>query len=134
MDIIAHAREIGRLIQADERYIALQLAQQASDQDGDLQHLIGEFNLKRLAISNENENETPDTEKLQKYNRELREVYAQIMSNENMKAYEKAKNELDALVQRVQAIILKSVDGEDPDTADYTESCSGNCASCGGCH
>ena len=134
MDIIAHAREIGRLIQADERYIALQLAQQASDQDGDLQHLIGEFNLKRLAISNENENETPDTEKLQKYNRELREVYAQIMSNENMKAYEKAKHELDALVQRVQAIILKSVDGEDPDTADYPESCSGNCASCGGCH
>ena len=134
MDIIEHAREIGRLIQADERYVALQLAQQASDQDGDLQNLIGEFNLKRLAINNENASDEPNAEKLQQYNRELREVYAQIMSNENMKAYEKARHERDALTQRVQAIIMKSVEGEDPDTADYTESCGGNCASCSGCH
>ncbi len=135
MDVIEHAREIGRLIQADDRYVALKLAQQASDEDGDLQKLIGDFNLKRLAINNESTAEQPDNEKLAQYNRELREVYAQIMSNEHMKAYEAAKNALDALTQRVQAIILKSIEGEDPDTADYTEAqCGGDCGHCSGCH
>lgn len=134
MDIIALAREIGHQIQADERYLALKAAQKDSDADGDLQGLIGEFNLKRLAINNESTAENPDNEKLAQFNRELREVYAKIMSNDHMKAYEKAKNEMDQLVQRVQAIILQSVDGADPDTADLTESCGGDCAHCGGCH
>ena len=134
MDIIALAREIGHQIQADGRYAALKTAQDNSDRDGDLQELIGEFNLKRMAINNESGAEEKNEEKLGQLNRELREVYAKIMSNDNMKAYEKARKEMDELIQRVQAIILKSVDGEDPDTADVTESCGGDCSHCGGCH
>ena len=134
MDIIELTREIGKMIQQDERYLALQAAQKASDADGDLQHLIGEFNLKRLAISNEDSAEKPDNEKIAQYNRELREIYTQIMSNDHMKAYEAAKNELDVLARRIQTIILKSLDGEDPETADVDASCGGNCASCSGCH
>ena len=41
----------------------------------------------------------------------------------------------DALVQRVSAIISMCAEGQDPETADIDLSaCSGNCASCGGCH
>ena len=130
MDIIALAREIGHQIQADARYTA----QADSDADGDLQELIGEFNLKRLAINNEASADAPDADKQARLNRELREVYAKIMSNEHMKAYEQAKGEMDQLVQRIQSIILQSVDGADPDTADLVESCGGNCAHCAGCH
>lgn len=134
MDILEHARAIGRQIQIDDRYLALRAAQEASDADGDLQQLIGEFNLKRLAIDNESAAENRDNEKLAQYNRELRAIYAQIMSNENMQAYEKAKGELEALIQRVQTIILRSAQGDDPDTADEEASCSGDCSRCSGCH
>ena len=135
MDIIALAREIGKAIQEDERYLALQVAQQNSDADEGLQNAIGEFNLKRMAINNEASKENRDEEKLQRFNTELREVYMQIMQNPNMIAYNHAKESMDALLKRVNAIITLSAQGEDPETADLTEeSCGGSCASCAGCH
>ena len=136
MDIIELTRKLGHAIQEDERYIAYNTARQASDDDDHLQQLIGDFNLKRLAISNEAGTANPDNEKLQGLNNELRSVYAEIMSNEHMKAYDNAKTALDELLQRVNAIISQSAEGENPDTADYdpSASCGGDCSSCGGCH
>lgn len=135
MDIISLARELGKEIQQDERYLNMQIAQQNSDADQELQNMIGEFNLKRMAINNEAQKEEQDQTKMQALNQELRGVYNQIMQNSNMSAYNKAKEELDALLKRVNAIISLSAEGEDPQTADYEESsCGGNCSSCGGCH
>ena len=51
MDIIEQARELGRQIQKDDRYLKVQIAQQNSDNDKELQALIGEFNLKRMNIN-----------------------------------------------------------------------------------
>ena len=45
-----------------------------------------------------------------------------------------AKQEMDTLLKRVNAIIMQSAEGEDPETTDYVESCGGDCGSCGGCH
>ena len=53
MDMIELARELGRKLQNDERYLAFEAARVASDEDQELQDLIGEFNLKRMAINNE---------------------------------------------------------------------------------
>ena len=51
MDVIELARELGKAIQQDERFLAMQIARQNSDNDDELQQLIGEFNLKRMAIN-----------------------------------------------------------------------------------
>ena len=135
MDIIELARTLGKAIQEDERFINTQVALQQSDADDELQRMIGEFNLKRMAINNEAQKEDRSEELLRQYNEELREIYNQIMQNPHMYAYNTAKNELDALVQRVSAIISMCAEGQDPETADIDLSaCSGNCASCGGCH
>lgn len=136
MDIINLAREIGKELQKDERYLNMQVAQQNSDEDKVLQDMIGEFNLKRMAINMEAQKDEQDSEKIQALNQELRGVYAQIMQNPNMIAYNSAKEELDALLKRVSAIIGQSADGQDPETTDLEESssCGGNCSSCGGCH
>ena len=135
MDIIELSREIGRQLQQDERYLAMHKASEACDGDLELQNLIGEFNLKRMAINNESNQETPDEAKLQELNNDLRLIYTQVMQNENMQNYNAAKQELDALLNRVSAIISQCADGADPDTADYEESsCGGDCGSCGGCH
>lgn len=134
MDIIELTREIGRQLQKDERYLAMRAASEACDGDAILQNLIGDFNLKRMAINNEANKEVRDDAKLQELNNELRLVYGEIMQNGNMLAYNAAKQELDALLNRVSSIISQCADGGDPDTVDYEEhSCSGNCGSCGGC-
>lgn len=48
-------------------------------------------------------------------NEEVRAVYGQIMDNENMAAYNKAKTEFDDTVDFVMQILRGSINGEDPD-------------------
>ncbi len=135
MDIITQARELGKAIQKEESFINLQAVQKKADADTELQALIGEFNLKRMAINNEASQKERDQEKITKLNNEMREVYAKIMSNENMIAYNEAKQAFDVVANRVMAIVQQSAEGADPETADYSQSsCSGSCESCGGCH
>ena len=135
MDIIALARELGKAIQQEESYIKLHEVQDKADADTELQSLIGEFNLKRMSINNKTSKKERDQDKLSQLNTEMREVYSKIMSNENMIAYNSAKEEFDAVANRVLAIVQQSAEGADPDTADYSQSsCSGSCETCGGCH
>lgn len=134
MDLVALARQVGHAIQDEKAYKDLQTAKNAADNDKELQNLIGEFNLKRMAINNESCKEERDDEKLRALNLEMRDVYTKIMQNENMIAYNNAKTELDTILQRVLAIITQSADGEDPDTTDFSANCTHDCSTCGGCH
>lgn len=134
MDIIEKARELGKLIQQEESYIALQKAQADADADMELQNLIGDFNMKRMSINNEASKKEKDSEKLALLNSQMREDYSKIMSNKNMIAYNEAKDAFDMVANRVLAIVQQSAEGADPETADYsTSSCSGSCSTCGGC-
>lgn len=134
MDIIEKARELGKLIQQEESYIALQKAQADADADMDLQNLIGDFNMKRMSINNEASKKDKDSDKLALLNSQMREDYSKIMSNKNMIAYNEAKDAFDMVANRVLAIVQQSAEGADPETADYsTSSCSRSCSTCGGC-
>ncbi len=133
--LLEMAKDLGHAIQADERFMRVQMAQAAADEDEALQALIGEFNLKRMAINAEaakGEGEQ-DEDKVRTLNEELRAVYAQVMANESMAAYNAAKTEMDKLTNGIGAILNMAAQGLNPD--DYDEhACSGNCSSCGGCH
>ncbi len=134
MDIIELVREVGKKLQREDIYLKLQIAKQAADEDEELQKMINEFGLKREEISeatSKSESEQ-DSERIQKLNREMRKVYAKIMTNERMINYNDAKDEFDVLMKRITTIIQESSEGGDPKTADYVP-CTGNCASCGGC-
>lgn len=135
MDIIEMARDLGREIQKDERYLKMQLAVQNTDGDEKLQDLIGQYNLKRMALQEEGRKSGRDQQKLQAYSQELNALYETIMKIPSMAAYNGAKAELDGLIRRVSAIIEQSAGGGNPDTADYVESsCGGDCGACSGCH
>ncbi len=134
MDIIEAARRLGKAIQEDERFKQYHKARIANDTDGDLQKLIGRFNLLRMQIDEEMAKEDSDKDRLKTLNEELRKTYADAMVNENMQAYTKAKTDLDAVVGRMNAIIELCLDGADPDTCEPAEGCSGSCSTCGGCH
>ena len=134
MDIIEKARELGKLIQQEESYIALQKAQADADADMELQNLIGDFNMKRMSINNEASKKDKDSDKLALLNSQMREDYSKIMSNKNMIAYNEAKDAFDMVANRVLAIVQQSAEGADSETADYsTSSCCGNRSTCGGC-
>ena len=134
--LIEMAKDLAREIQEDQRYIRAQMAQAAADEDEDLQALIGEFNLKRMAINNEAGKPDRDPGKLERLDTELRDIYAKIMENPHMKVYNTAKAEVDALVGSISRIITLSAQGVDPDEAEDQSGagCGGSCAGCSGCH
>ena len=132
-DVIAIARQLGHAIQEQEEYKNLMAAKPAADSDNDLQALITEFNIKRVAINAEACKTDRDDETLKKLNEEMRSAYSDIMNNEHMKAYNDSKQAFDKVLQRVLAIVQQSADGEDPDTTDFSEDCTHDCSTCGGC-
>ena len=136
MDVISAARALGAAIQQDERYLAFVKAKEANENDIELNGLIGKLNLIQLSYQNESAKEEPDNNKLEGMDAEFREIYGQIMLNENMKNYENAKNDVDSMMNYLIQILTLCVNGEDPASCEpQTEEagCSGNCSSCGGC-
>ena len=134
MDIIELSRELGRKIQQEESYIAMQEANVACEKDEALQALIGEFNLKKLALNEKISAPEQDKEAVAALNTEMRKIYADIMVNENMIKLNESKAQFDQIINRVFAIVSNSANGEDPNPTDYKASCSGSCSSCSGCH
>lgn len=135
MDILLEmAKDMGEALQQDDRYVSLQMAQAKADEDEALQALIGEFNLKRMALATEENKEDKDNAKLQALDEELREVYARVMANDSMQAYNAARHSMDALLNGINRILMLSAQGEDPQSIEPEHSCGGNCGSCGGCH
>ena len=133
-EVIKLTRQLGHAIQNEDFYKNLNAAKDKADSDENLQAMITEFNLKRVAINSEACKADRDEEALRKLNEEMRTAYSDIMSNENMVAYNNAKQDYDHALQRIVAIITQSAEGEDPDTTDYDPSCTHDCSTCGGCH
>ena len=135
MTIIEMTRQLGKMIQQDDRYIAYYLAQKTNDNDKDLQNLIGEFNLKRIALNEELSKNDKDTNRIKDYDCEIKGIYSKIMSNSNMARYNIVKAEYEKLYSEITQILNMCANGEDPETCEPTTSsgCSGACSSCAGC-
>lgn len=136
MDVITAVRALGAAIQEDERYLAFMKAKEANESDIELNGLIGKLNLIQLSYQNESRKEEPDQSKLEGMDAEFREIYGQVMLNENMRNYEEAKNTVDSMMNYLIQILTLCVNGDDPMTCEpqaQEEGCGGNCASCGGC-
>lgn len=128
-------RELGKAIQADERYLRLKSAKEANDSDAALNELIGKLNLIQMSYQHEAENGADET-KMNEYDKEFREVYGEVMLNENMKNYEAARQDVDDMMNYLMQILSLCVNGEDPDTCEpkpQEGGCTGSCATCGGC-
>ena len=120
MDAIKAARELGKAIQADERYVRYNEAMKANDADMELQELIGEFNLARqnVALEMSKSKEEQNKEKLDTQNKEMQRLYTLVMQNEHMADFTMAKADMDKLLHEINGIIALCCDGEDPDTCE----------------
>ncbi len=138
MTVIEAARALGKVVQADERYIAYVNAKKANDDDKELQDLIGEFNLVRqnLAMESDKPEGEVNEEKVRELNNKMHAAYEKVMTNENMALFTVAKQGMDTLMSEINTILTYSVEGADPETCPSvppTAGCSGSCSSCSGC-
>lgn len=136
MDVIAKARELCVAIQADEAYKNVCKAKENNDKNLELQELISNFNLKKIALNREVTRTEKDSSKIAQYDREVNELYSEIMKNPDMIAYSEAKKSLDALMKKIETLLGMTLSGMDPETAVIPEpsACGGDCSSCSGCH
>ena len=135
MTVIEATRELGKAIQADERYIKLAAATKANEADDTLNNLISKLNLIQMSYQHEAENGA-DEETMNGYDKQFRELYDEIMVNENMKNYENARQDVDDMMNYVMQLLSMVVNGADPETCDpaaQQSGCSGSCSTCGGC-
>ena len=135
MDIIAMARDLGREIQQDPRFKTYHAAKDKADNDPELQDKIGRFNLLKVELQQEIQKPEKSQERMTQIDRELKALYADIMNNDKMTAYNMAKKEMDDLIGFLQQIIVYSANGDDPDTIEQEAAgCSGSCSGCSGCN
>jgi cell fate (sporulation/competence/biofilm development) regulator YlbF (YheA/YmcA/DUF963 family) len=133
---IQAARELGKVLQQDERYIAYHAAKEKNDADTELNDSINEFNLIRQKLNMEatKKIEERDKDKIEALNSEAQDVYAKVMENPNMVGFTAAKADMDEMISEVSAIISLCCDGEDPDTCTLEPPApAGGCGSGGGC-
>ena len=135
MEILELARKIGAALQNDERYKTYVEAQADCDNDASLQEVIGKFNLERMNLDAELAKDDKDQDKINELNGSLRNTYGEVMMHPAMVEYNKAKTDLDSIVNQINGIIGLCLNGEDPETCELPESdCGGSCSSCSGCH
>ena len=109
MDIIEKTRELGALIQQDERYLAFVQARKNNEKDDALNELINKLG-------------------------EIQDEYSEAVQNENMIAYQQAKADVDEMMQYIMQLLSMCVNGADPATCEVpAQGCTGSCATCGGC-
>lgn len=137
MDVIQAARMLGKEIQADPRYLAFAEAKKANDEDIELQGMMGKLSILQMSYQNESGKDEPDQQKLKQWDEEFRRTYADVMLNENMRAYQEKKQAVDDMMNYVVNLLSVIVNGGDPDTAEPVpetgEGCTGSCSTCGGC-
>ena len=135
MDPITAAREMGKALQNCPEYLTMKEAEKACDGDAKLQELIGDFNLVRMNLTQENAKSEKDDKKIAELNEQLQKSYTAIMGNDHMMNYNIAKQDVEAIMQKINTIMQAAINGDDVDSCDVECSCTGSCASCGGgCH
>lgn len=137
MDIIKLTRELGKAIQADERYAKFVEARETNEKDDELNELISRMQLVHMSYQHEASKEDAKEDKLSAYEEEFMALRDKVMNNQNMINYEKARMDIDEMMNYIVAILTECIKGEDPETCEPPKehSCGGNCSSCGSdCH
>ncbi len=129
-------KEAALAFQQEVCYQNMLAARKANDEDAELQTMLGDFNLARLDLNNEMEKDEASEERIDALHEKINGLYARIMQNQNMQAYNLAKDEIEEFMLYVNAVLNAAVDGQDPMQVEKPmpeAACGGSCGSCGGC-
>ncbi|MCD8002451.1 MAG: YlbF family regulator [Clostridia bacterium] len=127
--IIQAAMLLGEAIEGDERRERYVSALQKYEGDENLCRMISEYNRMRSVLNGLYSDGSAESETLEAAEANLNTLYVEITENETYREFSDAKDALDAVISRINAIVRKAATGEDGSCS----SCGGNCSSCGGC-
>ncbi len=123
MEIMKLAEQLGQAIKADPRVAKMNEAKEAYDKDEALQGLMFEYNMQQVALGEEYKKESPDKSVIEAIEKRLDEIVSAVTSNPLFIALNAAEEEVNALMQEVNAEITFQITGQRP--------CSHDCSSCG---
>lgn len=126
MTIIEKANELGQMIKDSKEMKALTAAETAQAEDEAAQELIKEFNLKRMNLARDMQEEKLTQEEAIKKNNEAFEEM--VEKSPSIKAYVDAKKAFDNMLGSVNSVINLYITGE------QSGGCTHDCHSCSGCH
>lgn len=128
MDIFEMAAALGDALKQDEKLVALEAARKNYMEDRQLQALVVEYEVQQTAMQKEaSRGEDYDTHLIDMIQNRINELYEAIIKNETYLALERAQEEVNALMNKINGIITTHITGQEP-------GCTHNCATCGGCH
>lgn len=128
MDIFEMAAALGDALKQDEKLVALEAARKNYMDDRQLQALVVEYEVQQTAMQKEaSRGEDYDTHLIDMIQNRINELYEAITKHETYLALERAQEEVNALMNKINGIITTHITGQAP-------GCTHNCATCGGCH
>ncbi len=136
MSLESTLRELGKEIQKDPRFAALQAAAAVNDADESLQSQMQELQLLSLKYQQEaGKGDDADKSRIAELQEQYQKLYEEIMQNSNMQKYSEAASEMEGMAQYISKMIGLFFDGQDPETCEIPpETCTHDCSTCGGCH
>ncbi|MBQ9428526.1 MAG: YlbF family regulator [Clostridia bacterium] len=123
------AIELGKLIANSEEVCAANAAKAAYGADATVQNAIAEYNAQNQALANAYGEDPKDEALIASVKTRIGELYNTIVNAESYLAYVRAEAKITDLMKEVNDVINFEVTGVLP-----SDECTGNCASCHGCH
>ena len=127
MGIMDMASELGQAIYASEEMKAFLSAKEAYLKDPEIGALMKEYSIQKLALENQQKENNADPAFTDAINKRIAEICKDIEKNGKMDAYVKAENELNALMNKINAAITAEL------TVGQEECSPEQCANCSGC-
>lgn len=124
-DIIEKTRELGEMIQSSAEMKDVKNAEILQENDDEAQELLKEFNLQRMNLARDMQNNKISREDAIKKNNEAFD--ALLEKSETVKKYVEAKQKFDSMVNQINQVLNFYITGQDPN-------CTHDCSTCGGCH
>ena len=123
MEILELAAQLGQAIKADARIAKMNEAREAYEKDEDVQKLMLEYNAQQIALAEEYKKNPVDQKIIEAIENRLDEIVNQVTTNPVFMAINAAQEEVNALMNEVNAEIEFQITGKRP--------CSHDCGSCG---
>ena len=127
MDIYELAATLGDELKKDERLVALEAARKSYEENKQLQALMIEYEVQQTAMQKEAGRPECDTHMIDMIQARINELYTAITHHEVYLTLEKAQDDVNELMNKINGIITARITGQEP-------GCTHNCATCGGCH
>lgn len=138
MEIIEIAKQLGEKLVETGEYKAFCQTRDKCRENKELKAKLDEFKIQKsiLDIENEKDNNEKDEMLIDAITTRVEALYNEITNDPDMKAYNKAEEDLNLLMTAINMTITSYISPENLASADQMAEggCTHNCSTCSGCH